>query len=103
MVEVLPLRKPLEDFGAAMEDPIAGKPFRTSPFLSKYERAVLIQKRAPQIAMGAPCRVPACGITDPIALAALEIGARKMPLFLIRRVQGARVSEIVNPNVLAYH
>jgi DNA-directed RNA polymerase I, II, and III subunit RPABC2 len=60
------------------------KPIRTTPYLTKYERARLLGTRALQISMGAPVAVDPQGETDPIVIAELELNNGSLPL-IIRR------------------
>lgn len=57
---------------------------KTTPFLTKYERARVLGARALQIAMGAPPCVSAEGETDALRVATLEMQQRKMPI-VVRR------------------
>lgn len=57
---------------------------RTTPYLTKYERARVLGTRALQISMGAACMVALDGETDPLRIAQKELGARKVPI-IVRR------------------
>ena len=59
-------------------------PKRTSPYMTKYERARIIGTRALQISMNAPVMVDTEGMTDPMAIAEKEINAKLVP-FVVRR------------------
>lgn len=59
-------------------------PRRTSPYMTKYERARIIGTRALQISMNAPVMVDTEGLTDPMAIAEKEINAKLVP-FVVRR------------------
>ena len=60
------------------------RPRRTSPYMTKYERARIIGTRALQISMNAPVMVDTEGMTDPMAIAEKEINAKLVP-FVVRR------------------
>lgn len=57
---------------------------RTIPFLTKYEKARIIGKRAMQISKGSPPLVEIGDIENPIDIAKKELMERKIP-FIIRR------------------
>jgi DNA-directed RNA polymerase I, II, and III subunit RPABC2 len=59
-------------------------PRRTSPFMTKYERARIIGSRALQISLNAPVMVDTEGETDPMAIAERELNAKLVP-FIVRR------------------
>jgi DNA-directed RNA polymerases I, II, and III subunit RPABC2 len=59
-------------------------PRRTSPYLTKYERARIIGTRALQISMNAPVMVDTEGMIDPMEIAEKELNAKLVP-FIIRR------------------
>jgi DNA-directed RNA polymerase I, II, and III subunit RPABC2 len=75
-------------------------PRRTSPYMTKYERARIIGTRALQISMNAPVMVDTEGMTDPMAIAEKEINAKLVP-FIVRRFlpdgtyEDWRVSELM--------
>ncbi|CAG8605088.1 620_t:CDS:2 [Paraglomus brasilianum] len=56
----------------------------TTPYMTKYERARILGTRALQISMSAPILVDHGKETDPLAIARLELKAKKIPL-MIRR------------------
>lgn len=60
------------------------KPIKTTPYLTKYERARVLGTRAMQISMGAPVKIDVQGATDPIVIADMEL-QRKMNPLIIRR------------------
>jgi len=62
----------------------AGKVRRTIPFLTKYEKARVIGKRAMQISKGSPPLVDVGTLENPIDIALKELRERKIP-FIIRR------------------
>lgn len=57
---------------------------RTIPFLTKYEKARIIGKRAMQISKGSPPLVEIGELESPIDIAKKELMERKIP-FIIRR------------------
>ncbi|KAK1566728.1 hypothetical protein Q3G72_003453 [Acer saccharum] len=57
---------------------------KTSKFMTKYERARILDTRALQISMNAPMMVELEGETDPLEIAMKELRERKIP-FTIRR------------------
>jgi len=61
-----------------------GKVRRTIPFLTKYEKARIIGKRAMQISKGSPPLVEVGNLENPIDIALKELKERKIP-FIIRR------------------
>ena len=75
-------------------------PRRTSPYMTKYERARIIGTRALQISMNAPVMVDTEGMIDPMDIAEKELNAKLVP-FVIRRFlpdgtyEDWRVSELM--------
>jgi DNA-directed RNA polymerase I, II, and III subunit RPABC2 len=61
------------------------KPIRTSPYLTKYEKARILGMRATQIANGAPVRNDQGNEKDPLILAEEELARKDTPL-IIRRI-----------------
>ena len=59
-------------------------PKRTSPYMTKYERARIIGSRALQISLNAPVMVDTEGDTDPMSIAERELNAKLVP-FIVRR------------------
>mmetsp|Transcript_55038 Transcript_55038/g.103139 ORF Transcript_55038/g.103139 Transcript_55038/m.103139 type:complete len:121 (+) Transcript_55038:83-445(+) len=59
-------------------------PRKTTPYLTKYERARILGARALQISMNAPVMVTLDGETDPLLIAEKELIQRVIP-FVIRR------------------
>mmetsp|Transcript_6654 Transcript_6654/g.10629 ORF Transcript_6654/g.10629 Transcript_6654/m.10629 type:complete len:149 (+) Transcript_6654:1-447(+) len=59
-------------------------PRKTTPYLTKYERARILGARALQISMNAPVMVALEGETDPLLIAEKELIQRVIP-FVIRR------------------
>merc|ERR1719188_911276 len=73
------------------DDPLAADavrpaegPRKTTPYLTKYERARILGARALQISMNAPVMVELDGETDPLLIAEKELTERVVP-FVIRR------------------
>jgi len=65
-------------------DPTKKKLNKTTPYMTKYERARILGTRALQISMNAPLFVELAGETDPLEIAEKELRAKKIP-FIIRR------------------
>lgn len=59
-------------------------PRRTSPYMTKYERARIIGSRALQISLNAPVMVDTEGDTDPMSIAERELNSKLVP-FIVRR------------------
>eukprot|EP00928_Gymnodinium_smaydae_P046991 TRINITY_DN31334_c0_g1_i1.p2 TRINITY_DN31334_c0_g1~~TRINITY_DN31334_c0_g1_i1.p2 ORF type:complete len:121 (+),score=34.01 TRINITY_DN31334_c0_g1_i1:98-460(+) len=59
-------------------------PRKTTPYLTKYERARVLGARALQISMNAPVCIELEGETDPLLIAEKELQQRVVP-FVIRR------------------
>ena len=57
---------------------------KTSPYMTKFEKARVLGTRALQIANGAPVLVEIEGETDPLKISGRELLARKIPI-IIRR------------------
>lgn len=57
---------------------------KTTPYMTKYERARLLGTRALQISMNAPVLVDLEGETDPLQIALKELAQKKIPL-VVRR------------------
>eukprot|EP00913_Durusdinium_trenchii_P006828 g6419.t1 len=70
--------------GDALLDMAAEGPRKTTPYLTKYERARILGARALQISMNAPVMVTLEGETDPLLIAEKELIQRVIP-FVIRR------------------
>jgi DNA-directed RNA polymerase subunit K/omega len=62
------------------------KHYRTSPYLSKFEKTRILSERAQQITNGAPIFVEG-EFTDTYSIAVKELEERKLP-FIIRRPYG---------------
>lgn len=72
------------DFKETYSDMIKKKERRTIPFLTKYEKARVVGKRAMQISKGAPPLVEVGNLENPIDIALKELKEGKIP-FIIRR------------------
>lgn len=72
------------DFKKTYENMASGVERRTIPFLTKYEKARIIGKRAMQISKGSPPLVEVGTLENPIDIALKELSERKIP-FIIRR------------------
>mmetsp|Transcript_2769 Transcript_2769/g.7792 ORF Transcript_2769/g.7792 Transcript_2769/m.7792 type:complete len:119 (+) Transcript_2769:107-463(+) len=59
-------------------------PRKTTPYLTKYEKARILGARALQISMNAPVMVELDGETDPLLIAEKELIHRVIP-FVVRR------------------
>eukprot|EP00747_Dinoflagellata_sp_TGD_P166404 gnl/TRDRNA2_/TRDRNA2_189136_c0_seq1.p1 gnl/TRDRNA2_/TRDRNA2_189136_c0~~gnl/TRDRNA2_/TRDRNA2_189136_c0_seq1.p1 ORF type:complete len:140 (+),score=31.83 gnl/TRDRNA2_/TRDRNA2_189136_c0_seq1:54-422(+) len=59
-------------------------PRKTSPYMTKYERARILGSRALQISMNAPIMVELNGETDPLLIAEKELNDRVVPM-VVRR------------------
>mmetsp|Transcript_33875 Transcript_33875/g.77056 ORF Transcript_33875/g.77056 Transcript_33875/m.77056 type:complete len:120 (-) Transcript_33875:80-439(-) len=59
-------------------------PRKTTPYLTKYEKARILGARALQLSMNAPVMVELDGETDPLLIAEKELIERVVP-FVIRR------------------
>ena len=84
-IDVLENEAKLEDFRTTydnMKDKNTQR--RTIPFLTKYEKARIIGKRAMQISKGSPPLVEIGDLESPIDIARKELMERKIP-FIIRR------------------
>jgi DNA-directed RNA polymerase I, II, and III subunit RPABC2 len=84
-VDVLENDAKLEDFRTTYDRMIdKNTQRRTIPFLTKYEKARIIGKRAMQISKGSPPLVEIGNLESPIDIAKKELMERKIP-FIIRR------------------
>mmetsp|Transcript_59271 Transcript_59271/g.163942 ORF Transcript_59271/g.163942 Transcript_59271/m.163942 type:complete len:120 (-) Transcript_59271:117-476(-) len=76
-------------------------PRKTTPYLTKYEKARILGARALQLSMNAPVMVELDGETDPLLIAEKELIQRVIP-FVIRRFlpdgtfEDWRVSELLD-------
>jgi DNA-directed RNA polymerase I, II, and III subunit RPABC2 len=84
-IDVLENDAKLEDFRTTYDKMIDKNTQRmTIPFLTKYEKARIIGKRAMQISKGSPPLVEIGDLESPIDIAKKELMERKIP-FIIRR------------------
>jgi DNA-directed RNA polymerase I, II, and III subunit RPABC2 len=84
-VDVLENDAKLEDFRTTYDRMMdKNTQRRTIPFLTKYEKARIIGKRAMQISKGSPPLVEIGDLEIPIDIAKKELMERKIP-FIIRR------------------
>jgi DNA-directed RNA polymerase I, II, and III subunit RPABC2 len=84
-IDILENDAKLEDFRTTYDRMIdKNTQRRTIPFLTKYEKARIIGKRAMQISKGSPPLVEIGDLESPIDIAKKELMERKIP-FIIRR------------------
>jgi DNA-directed RNA polymerase I, II, and III subunit RPABC2 len=84
-VDILESDAKLEDFRTTYDRMMdKNTQRRTIPFLTKYEKARIIGKRAMQISKGSPPLVEIGDLESPIDIAKKELMERKIP-FIIRR------------------
>ena len=84
-IDVLENEAKLEDFRTTYDRMMdKNTQRRTIPFLTKYEKARIIGKRAMQISKGSPPLVEIGDLESPIDIAKKELMERKIP-FIIRR------------------
>jgi len=74
----------IEDFKQTYSNMVSTKNRKTIPFLTKYEKARIIGKRAMQISKGAPPLVEVGNLENPVDIALKELKERKIP-YIIRR------------------
>ncbi len=88
MEEVMEVEEEVEEetsVAILMDEETGGSGIRkTSPYMTKYERARIIGTRALQISMNAPVMVDTEGLIDPMEIAEKELVAKLVP-FIIRR------------------
>ena len=77
-----------------VEQEIKLRPIRTTPYLTKYEKARLIGTRALQISMGAPVAIDVQGATDPVVIAEMELNAGQMPLIIRRYLPNNQYEDV---------
>jgi len=75
----------IEDFRQTYDAMVVEGQKRTVPFLTRFEKARIIGKRAMQISKGAPPLVEVGNLENPVDIALKELKERKMP-FIIRRM-----------------
>lgn len=84
-IDILENEAKLEDFRTTYDRMMdKNTQRRTIPFLTKYEKARIIGKRAMQISKGSPPLVEIGDLESPIDIARKELTERKIP-FIIRR------------------
>jgi len=84
-IDILENEAKLEDFRTTYDRMMdKNTQRRTIPFLTKYEKARIIGKRAMQISKGSPPLVEIGDLENPIDIAKKELIERKIP-FIIRR------------------
>ena len=84
-IDILENEAKLEDFRTTYDRMMdKNTQRRTIPFLTKYEKARIIGKRAMQISKGSPPLVEIGDLESPIDIARKELMERKIP-FIIRR------------------
>lgn len=83
-IEELSRGNEVEDFTQTYNNMFANKSRRTIPFLTKYEKARIVGKRAMQISKGAPPLVEVGNLENPVDIALKELSERKIP-YIIRR------------------
>ena len=84
-VDILENEAKLEDFRTTYDRMMdKNTQRRTIPFLTKYEKARIIGKRAMQISKGSPPLVEIGDLESPIDIAKKDLMERKIP-FIIRR------------------
>ena len=82
-IDVLENEVKLEDFRTTYDN-MKDKKRRTIPFLTKYEKARIIGKRAMQISKGSIPLIDIGNLDNPIDIAKKELFERKIP-YIIRR------------------
>jgi DNA-directed RNA polymerase I, II, and III subunit RPABC2 len=70
------------------------RPIKTTPYLTKYERARLIGTRALQISMGAPITIDPGNATDPMAISEKELLSGQMPLIIRRYLPNGTYEDV---------
>ena len=74
----------IEDFRQTYDKMISDKTRRTIPFLTRFEKARIVGKRAEQLSKGAPPLVDVGNLENPVDIALKELKERKIP-YIIRR------------------
>lgn len=98
-IEDLEQSNEVEDFTKTYQNMDLARPRKTIPFLTKFEKARIIGKRAMQISKGAPPLVNVDKLENPVDIALKELQERKIP-YIIRRalpngvVEDWRVDEL---------
>jgi DNA-directed RNA polymerase I, II, and III subunit RPABC2 len=75
------------------------KPIKTSPYLTKYEKARILGTRAMQIAMGAPVRNDQGNEKDPLILAEEELARKDTPLIIRRPLPNGEYEDVAIRNL----
>ena len=70
------------------------RPKRTTPYLTKYERARVLGTRALQISMGAPVKIDVGGEMDPIVIAEMELNQGQTPLIIRRFLPNNQIEDV---------
>ena len=76
------------------QEPELLRPIKTTPYLTKYERARILGTRALQISMGAPVKVDVQGATDPIVIAEIELNQNQCPLIIRRYLPNNQFEDV---------
>lgn len=84
----------MEESENEIEQPKLLKPIKTTPYLTKYERARILGTRALQISMGAPVKIEVNGVTDPIIIAEMELNQNQCPLILRRYLPNNQFEDV---------
>ncbi len=74
----------IEDFRQTYDKMVSDKTRRTIPFLTRFEKARIVGKRAEQLSKGAPPLVDVGNLENPVDIALKELKERKIP-YIIRR------------------
>ncbi len=74
----------IEDFRQTYDKMVSAEQRRTIPFLTRFEKARVVGKRAMQISKGAPSLVDVGNLDNPVDIALKELKERKLP-YIIRR------------------
>lgn len=81
---------------------IANEDRKTTPYLTKYEKARILGTRALQISGNAPVLIDVEGMTDPLEIALKELKEKKIPL-VVRRYLPDGFYEDWTVEELIYH
>jgi len=76
------------------------KPNKTTPFLTKYEKARVLGTRAMQISLGAPVNIEVQGASDPIVIAEMELVQNKSPLVIRRYLPNHSFEDVAVKNLI---
>ena len=58
------------------------------PVMSKYEKTQVLGTRVRELSMGAQTTIDCEGITDLLTIAKMELTERRMPIKIVRKIQG---------------